>query len=142
MVSWNVTASDGGGTADLKATVTYTDAATGVPGRVTTYQGPPANLPPVITSLDPSNAAAGEQVTIHGTTFGATQADPNQDYVLLRRRRHQLARPVRRRDVSHRQLERHRDHLHRPDTQRRQRHLARHPRHDRHGHRQHLSRAL
>ncbi len=82
-VSWNVTAPDGGGTAALKATLTYTDAATGAPGRVTTYQGPPANLPPVITSLDPSSAAAGQQVTIHGTNFGATQADPNQDYVFF-----------------------------------------------------------
>jgi hypothetical protein len=83
MVSWNVTAPEGGGTAALKATLTYTDAATGGPGWVTTFQGPPANLPPVITSLDPSSAAAGEQVTIHGTNFGATQADPNQDYVFF-----------------------------------------------------------
>lgn len=37
----------------------------------------------VITSLVPSSAAAGEQVTIHGTNFGATQADPNQDYVFF-----------------------------------------------------------
>jgi hypothetical protein len=62
---------------------TYTDAAPGAPGRVTTCQGPPANLRPVITSLVPSTAAAGEQVTIHGTNFGATQADPNQDYVFF-----------------------------------------------------------
>jgi hypothetical protein len=84
-VSWTVTAPSGGGqvTAALQATVTYVNASNGAPGSVTTYQGPPANLPPVITSLDPSSAAEGEQVTIHGQNFGATQADPNQDYVFF-----------------------------------------------------------
>ncbi len=81
--TWTVTAPAGGGTANLEALATYTDAATGAPGRVTTYEGPPANLPPVITSLDPSSAAAGQQVTIHGTNFGATQSDPNQDYIFF-----------------------------------------------------------
>jgi hypothetical protein len=37
----------------------------------------------VITSLDPPSAAEGDQVTIHGQNFGATQADPNQDYVFF-----------------------------------------------------------
>jgi len=84
-VSWTVTAPDGDqqATAALKATVTYTNASNGSPGSVTTYQGPPANLPPVITSLDPSSAAAGQQVTIHGQNFGATQADPSHDYVFF-----------------------------------------------------------
>ena len=83
--SWTVTAPSGGGpaTAALRATLTYVNASNGAPGSVTTYQGPPANLPPVITSLDPPSAAAGQQVTIHGRNFGATQADPNVDYVFF-----------------------------------------------------------
>lgn len=83
--SWTVTAPDTGqaSTATLQATVTYADANTGAPGTVTTDQGPPSNLPPVISSLDPASAAAGQQVTIHGSNFGATQADPSTDYVLL-----------------------------------------------------------
>jgi hypothetical protein len=83
--SWTVTAPNNGqqSTAALKATVDYTDSNTGAPGSVTTYQGPPSNLPPVISSLDPSSAAVGQQVTIHGTNFGATQADPSKDYVFF-----------------------------------------------------------
>jgi hypothetical protein len=83
--SWTVTgpAGDQPATAALQATLTYTDASNGAPGAMTTYQGPPANLPPVITSLDPSSAAAGQQVTIHGANFGATQTDPSQDYVFF-----------------------------------------------------------
>jgi hypothetical protein len=83
--TWTVTAPATGdqSTAALKAAVDYTDANTGAPGAVTTYQGPPSNLPPVITSLDPSSAAAGQQVTIHGNNFGATQADPSKDYVFF-----------------------------------------------------------
>jgi Glycosyl hydrolases family 31/Domain of unknown function (DUF5110)/NPCBM-associated, NEW3 domain of alpha-galactosidase/IPT/TIG domain len=83
--SWTVTGPSGGqsSTASLKAVVDYTDANTRAPGSVTTYQGPPSNLPPVISSLDPTSAAAGQQVTIHGTNFGATQADPRKDYVFF-----------------------------------------------------------
>jgi len=84
-VDWTVTGPDGGqpATAALRATVRYVNAANAAPGSVTTYQGPPANLPPVITSLDPPAAGEGQQVTIHGQNFGATQADPNQDYVFF-----------------------------------------------------------
>lgn len=82
-VSWTVTAPDQAATATLEATATYTNASNGSPGSVTTHQGPPANLPPVITSLEPSAGAAGQQVTIHGSNFGATQADPNTDYVFF-----------------------------------------------------------
>lgn len=83
--AWTVTAPPGSGeaTAALAATADFTNAASGAPGEVTTHEGPPANLPPVISSLDPTSAAAGQQVTIHGTNFGATQADPNQDYVFF-----------------------------------------------------------
>jgi hypothetical protein len=81
---WTVTAPSTGqaSSAALEATVNYTDA-TGAPGNVTTYQGPPANLPPTISSLEPTSAAAGQQVTIHGANFGATQADPSKDYVFF-----------------------------------------------------------
>lgn len=84
--SWAVTAPNNGTrqvTVALQATLTYTSDATGSPEEVTTYQGPPANLPPVISSLDPSSAAAGQQVTIHGQNFGATQADPSKDYLFF-----------------------------------------------------------
>jgi hypothetical protein len=82
---WTVTAPPGStqATAVLKATAHFTDGATAAPGVVVTYQGPPANLPPVITSLEPTSAAAGQQVTIHGSNFGASQTDPNQDYVFF-----------------------------------------------------------
>src|SRR5206468_3427883 len=83
--TWTVTAPDTGqpSTATLRAILTYSDAATGAHERVVSYQGPPANLPPTISSLDPSKAAAGQQVTIHGTNFGATRADPSKDYVFF-----------------------------------------------------------
>jgi hypothetical protein len=83
--AWTVTAPQGSAeaTAALAATADFTNTATGAPGELTTHEGPPANLPPAITSLDPTSAAAGQQVTIHGTNFGATQADPNQDYVFF-----------------------------------------------------------
>jgi len=84
-VGWTVTAPSTGQpvTAALQATVGYLNASNGAPGTVTTYQGPAANLPPVITSLDPTSAAEGDLVTIHGRNFGAAQADPNQDYVFF-----------------------------------------------------------
>jgi hypothetical protein len=71
-VTWDVTASQQG-TAALKATVTYTSASNGSPGQEVTSQGPPALVPPVIASLSPTSAAAGQQVTITGSNFGATQ---------------------------------------------------------------------
>jgi len=75
-VDWNVTAPAGsGGTASLRAIATYTSDANGSPGSVTVYQGPVANLPPVITSVEPSSAAAGQVVTINGRNFGDTQGD-------------------------------------------------------------------
>jgi hypothetical protein len=72
--SWSVTAPSGsGGTAALRATATYTSDANGSPGSVTVYQGPRASLPPVITSVDPTSAAAGQLETINGRNFGDTQ---------------------------------------------------------------------
>ncbi len=84
--NWTVTAPDTGSqplTAALQAAVTYTADSTGAPGEVSTYQGPPANLPPVISSIAPTSAAAGQQVTLHGSNFGASQADPSKDYVFF-----------------------------------------------------------
>jgi hypothetical protein len=83
--SWTVTAPSGGqpATAPLDASVTYTDAANGGPGSVTTFQGPPSRLPPTVSSLEPTAAAAGQQVTIHGANFGATRVDPSRDYVFF-----------------------------------------------------------
>jgi hypothetical protein len=71
-VTWNVTTGQQG-TAALKATVTFTNTSNGSPGQEVTSQGPPAMIPPVISSLSPTSAAAGQQVTIHGANFGATQ---------------------------------------------------------------------
>jgi Glycosyl hydrolases family 31 TIM-barrel domain/Glycosyl hydrolase family 31 C-terminal domain/Domain of unknown function (DUF5110)/NPCBM-associated, NEW3 domain of alpha-galactosidase/IPT/TIG domain len=74
--AWRVTApADSGGSAALKATATYTSAANGAPGRVVVSQGPAANLPPTISSVDPTSASAGQIVTINGKNFGATQGD-------------------------------------------------------------------
>jgi Glycosyl hydrolases family 31/Domain of unknown function (DUF5110)/NPCBM-associated, NEW3 domain of alpha-galactosidase/Carbohydrate binding module (family 35)/IPT/TIG domain len=83
--AWTVSAprARGPATAALRATVSYTDAGTGAPGRVVTYQGPAANLPPTISSVDPSAASAGEQVTIHGANFGASRGDPAKSYVFF-----------------------------------------------------------
>ncbi len=69
-VAFNVTAPSGGGTAALHASATWDGG-----GAAVTDQGPPANLPPVIDSIDPTTASAGQQVTIHGSNFGATQGD-------------------------------------------------------------------
>jgi hypothetical protein len=69
-VAFNVTAPSGGGTAALHASATWDGG-----GAAVTDQGPPANLPPVIDSLDPTTASAGQQVTIHGSNFGTTQGD-------------------------------------------------------------------
>jgi hypothetical protein len=75
-VSWSVTAPAAtGGTASLQATATYTSDSNGSPGRVIVSQGPRASLPPVITSVDPTSAAAGQLVTINGHNFGDTQGD-------------------------------------------------------------------
>ncbi|MFL6110294.1 MAG: IPT/TIG domain-containing protein [Catenulispora sp.] len=74
-MDWTVTAPAGGGTASLQAIATYTSDANGSPGSVTVYQGPAANLPPVITSVDPTSAAAGQLETINGRNFGDTQGD-------------------------------------------------------------------
>jgi hypothetical protein len=82
---WTVTAPSGGqpATAALQSTVTYTDAANGGPGSVTTFQGPPSRLPPTVSSLEPTAAAAGQQVTIRGANFGTTRVDPSRDYVFF-----------------------------------------------------------
>ena len=72
--TWQVTAPAGGTgqqTAALKGTVTY--ASGGSPGQVTTYQGPPSLVPPVLTSVQPTSAAAGTVITINGANFGAAQ---------------------------------------------------------------------
>src|SRR6266496_3909224 len=72
--SWSVTApADAGGTASLRATATYTSDANGSPRTVIVAQGPPASLPPVITSVEPTSASAGQLVTINGHNFGDTQ---------------------------------------------------------------------
>jgi Glycosyl hydrolases family 31/Domain of unknown function (DUF5110)/NPCBM-associated, NEW3 domain of alpha-galactosidase/IPT/TIG domain len=72
-MNWQVTAPLGGGTAALTATATYTSASNGSPGEVATSQGPPALVPPVITSVQPSSASEGTIETINGSNFGATQ---------------------------------------------------------------------
>ncbi len=73
--SWSVTAPAGAPettqTADLSATASYTDATTGEPATVTTQQIPT----PVITSVSPATASAGQVVTVSGVNFGATQGD-------------------------------------------------------------------
>ena len=74
-MSWSVTAPAAGGTASLRATATYTSDSNGSPGEVIVSQGPRASLPPVITSVDPTSAAAGQVVTINGRNFGDTQGD-------------------------------------------------------------------
>jgi len=72
-MKWQVTAPPGGGTAALTVTATYTSASNGSPGEVATSQGPPALVPPVITSVQPSSASAGTIETINGSNFGAAQ---------------------------------------------------------------------
>jgi hypothetical protein len=58
-------------TAALSATATYTDATTGEPVTLTAQQNPT----PVITSVSPATASAGQVVTVTGLNFGATQGD-------------------------------------------------------------------
>ncbi|MHB1876831.1 MAG: TIM-barrel domain-containing protein [Streptosporangiaceae bacterium] len=71
--SWSVTApsAPAGQTqaATLSATARYTDDATGQPVTLTTQQEPT----PTVTSVSPSTASAGQQVTVTGVNFGATQ---------------------------------------------------------------------
>jgi hypothetical protein len=55
--------------ASLSATASYTDAVTGKPATVTTRQVPT----PVITSVSPATASAGQVVTVSGVNFGATR---------------------------------------------------------------------
>jgi alpha-glucosidase (family GH31 glycosyl hydrolase) len=71
--SWSVTAPSGSGTqtAALSAAASYTDAATGAPVTVTAQQQPV----PVITSVSPPTASAGQVVTVSGVNFGAIQGD-------------------------------------------------------------------
>jgi alpha-glucosidase (family GH31 glycosyl hydrolase) len=59
--------------------------------------------------------------------------EPGQQLSDLQRRRHQLGRPRRRRQLHRRQLERQRRHLHRPRTVRHEQRVGRHPGDDRHG---------
>ena len=72
--SWSVTAPAGSGsaqteTANLSATASYTDAATGAAETQTAQELPL----PEITSVSPTTASAGQQVTINGVNLGATQ---------------------------------------------------------------------
>ena len=74
--SWSVTAPAGSGssqtaTATLSANASYTDAATGAAETETAQQVPV----PDITSVSPTTASAGDQVTINGLNFGATQGE-------------------------------------------------------------------
>ena len=74
-MSWQVTAPPGSQplTAAFTATASYTSQANGSPGEVVVSQGPPALVPPVITSVQPASASAGTTETINGANFGATQ---------------------------------------------------------------------
>jgi Glycosyl hydrolase family 31 C-terminal domain/IPT/TIG domain len=77
-MSWQVTApvdstASQPATAALTATATYTSQANGSPGEVVVSQGPPALVPPVISSVQPASAGAGTIETINGANFGATQ---------------------------------------------------------------------
>jgi hypothetical protein len=83
--TWTVTAPSSGSssTASLHATATYVDGTTGAPGTLRTWQDQAANLPPIASSLTPTSAAAGDEVTIHGQNFGASQGDPNSNYVFF-----------------------------------------------------------
>jgi len=72
--SWLVTAPAGAGSgqteaATLSAKASYTDTATGAAESVTAQQTPT----PVITSVSPGTASAGQVVTVSGANFGATQ---------------------------------------------------------------------
>jgi hypothetical protein len=71
--TWSVTAptttSGQTATADLSASATYTDPTTGQPTTLTTQQ----LATPVITSVAPGTASAGQEVTVTGVDFGATQ---------------------------------------------------------------------
>jgi hypothetical protein len=72
--SWSVTAPQGSSgpvTAALSASASYTDATTGQPVTVTAGQNPT----PVITSVPGGSVSAGQQVTVTGLNFGATQGD-------------------------------------------------------------------
>ncbi|HEV3355945.1 MAG TPA: TIM-barrel domain-containing protein [Pseudonocardiaceae bacterium] len=73
--TWQVTAPAGTGAqaATLTATVNYTSASNGGPGQVSTSEGPPIVVPPVLDSVQPTSASAGTVVTITGSNFGATQ---------------------------------------------------------------------
>jgi hypothetical protein len=74
-MSWQVTAPPGSqpSTAAFTATASYTSQANGSPGEVVVSQGPPALVPPVISSVQPASASAGTTETINGANFGATQ---------------------------------------------------------------------
>jgi Glycosyl hydrolases family 31 TIM-barrel domain/Glycosyl hydrolase family 31 C-terminal domain/Domain of unknown function (DUF5110)/NPCBM-associated, NEW3 domain of alpha-galactosidase/IPT/TIG domain len=71
--SWSVTAppSPAGQTqaATLSATASYTDDTTGAPVTQTAQQ----RATPVITSVSPATASAGQVVTVSGVNFGASQ---------------------------------------------------------------------
>jgi glucan 1,6-alpha-isomaltosidase len=71
--SWAVTAPTGAAgqtqAATLSATASYTDIATGQPTTLTAQQTPT----PVVLSMSPGTASAGQVVTVSGVNFGATQ---------------------------------------------------------------------
>ena len=71
--SWSVTApatpAGQPQVATLSATASYTDDATGTPVTQTAQQ----QATPVITSVSPATASAGQVVTVSGVNFGASQ---------------------------------------------------------------------
>jgi hypothetical protein len=71
--SWSVTSPAGSQpeTGTMAATATYTDAANGLAESETAQEV----VTPQITSVSPTTASAGEEVTINGANFGATQGD-------------------------------------------------------------------
>ena len=70
------------------------------------------------------------------------RGEPGEQLPDLQRQRHELGRAPRRGQLHRRQLERQRDHLHRPHPQRHQRTVGGHPRHHRYHQRHHLRRHL
>ena len=88
--------------------------ATGTTATITQTGGTPVQLSepatPLITFTSPATAAAGQQVTVTGSGFGATRGEQLPD---LQRQRHQLGRAPRRGRLRRRQLERQRRHVYR-----------------------------
>ena len=114
---------------------------TGSTATVTQTGGTPVTLAepttPLITFTSPASAAAGQQVTVTGSGFGATQGS---SYLTFSDNGTNWGAPPDAGHLHRRQLERQRHHVHRPHPQRHQRTVGRHPRHHRHHHRHHLRR--